>query len=263
LGEYRKTPEYCGPLYKDISVSGNNAEITFTHTSGGLKKHYKNAEIGEFEVRIDGGRWVPAKAEISKNKVIVTAEDAAVITGVRMGYRNSPRINVYNGAGYCASPFVWEDNEAVNRHGAAEKWSAVGDTHFKKCTAQGCSERFEEEEHTGKAPSNCQERAICEKCGYPFGEYGPHGETFLKNEKAPTENEEGYSGDVYCKDCLKQIKEGEVMPPISQQRKNNFTKTLMIGLAALVGVVAAAGTATVLFVKKSKAKKQEANKTAE
>lgn len=41
-----------------------------------------------------------------------------------------------------------------------------------------------------------------------------HGNTEIKNAKEATEEEEGYTGDTYCKDCGEKIKDGEVIPKL-------------------------------------------------
>ena len=110
LGDYDKTPEYSGPLYKEISVSGGKATITFDHIAEGLMLT-KGSTINDLEVRNADGSWVAASGTLSGNVVTVTAEGVSEITGVRMGYMNRPDINLYNTIGgvrgYCASPFKW------------------------------------------------------------------------------------------------------------------------------------------------------------
>ncbi len=260
LGDYNKTPEYCGPLYKDITVKDGKAEITFTHIGGGLTKLMKEAEIGEFEVQTGGGNWRTADAVIEGDKVIVSAEGVSKILGVRMGYSNSPIINVYNGAGYCASPFVWQNTELSNLHEPNEKWSANGETHYKKCDAVGCSEIFEEAKHTGKASKSCKMKAICEVCGYSYGDFGPHGDTEVSAFKPPTETEEGFTGYTYCKDCRKRLDMGEAIPSLSAQRKAKTTKILTITGISAGGLLLVGAVVVIITVIKKKAKKQKETK---
>ena len=112
-GDYDKTPEYSGPLYDKVTVSGSAATITFTHVAEGLMLT-KGTTINDVEVRKADGTWVKATATLSGNVVTVSAEGVTEITGVRMGYMNRPDINLYNTIGgvrgYCASPFVWTAN---------------------------------------------------------------------------------------------------------------------------------------------------------
>ena len=108
-GEYDGTPEYSGPLYDTVTVDGNTATVTFTHVAEGLMLTQGDT-VSEIEVRDVDGSWVTATGTLSGNTVTVTA-DVDEITGVRMGYRNRPILNLYNTVddvrGYCASPFVW------------------------------------------------------------------------------------------------------------------------------------------------------------
>lgn len=109
-GDYDNTPEYSGPLYDEITVDGNTATVTFNHVAEGLMLTTGDT-VTELEVRDTEGNWVAATGTLSDDTVTVTADGVDTVTGVRMGYRNSPDINLFNtvnGAyGYCASPFVW------------------------------------------------------------------------------------------------------------------------------------------------------------
>ena len=113
LGDYDKTPEYSGPLYDTITANGATATITFSHIAEGLMLT-KGDMVNELEVRDISGNWVAATGTLSNNVVTVSADGVSEITGVRMGYRNRPTINLYNTIGgvygYCASPFVWLAN---------------------------------------------------------------------------------------------------------------------------------------------------------
>ena len=109
-GDYDKTPEYSGPLYDSVTVDGATATVTFNHTAEGLMLT-KGTSVTELEVKDENGNWVAATGTLSGNSVIVTANGVTTITGVRMGYRNRPDLNLYNTIGgvygYCASPFIW------------------------------------------------------------------------------------------------------------------------------------------------------------
>ncbi len=255
LGDYSQKPEYCGPLYKDVTVSKGKAEISFTHIGGGLVKLIKEAEIGEFEIMISGGDWVDAKAEIAGDKVVVTAENVSKILGVRMAYKNSPLINVYNGAGYCASPFIWTDETAINRHEAVEHWSSKGDVHYKKCNVVGCDEIYDEAKHSGAAVKSCKDRATCEICGYSYLGGENHGETELRYNVEPTETEVGYTGSLFCKDCGKRLTESEEIPTLAQQRKEKTAKLLTVGGICL-GALIVMGVVVVLIVVLKKKKRE-------
>lgn len=112
LGEYSDTPEYSGPIYKNVNIVKNTATISFSHTGEGLMLT-DGETVSEFEICDTSGNWSPAKANLIDDKVIITMSDDKEIIAIRMGYRNRPSINLYNiidgRRGYCASPFVWSN----------------------------------------------------------------------------------------------------------------------------------------------------------
>ena len=137
--------------------------------------------VRELEIRTGGGRWIGAEGELKGNKVIIKTDKVDKITGVRLAYRNQPNINLYNGAGYCASPFVWTDKNAKIEHSALKNWSNNTSHHWKICDVEGCEEKFEEAEHSGGSAASCKERPVCEVCGKQYGQFGPHLKTAVRN----------------------------------------------------------------------------------
>lgn len=107
-GEYSQTPEYSGPLYDTVNVSGSTATVTFEHIAEGLMIT-AGTDVNEFEVMDSYGNWSSVTATLQENTVVINADKE--IKGVRMGYHNRPNINLYNTVngerGFCASPFVW------------------------------------------------------------------------------------------------------------------------------------------------------------
>ncbi len=97
-------------------------------------------------------------------------------------------------------------------------WSAWEDngngTHSRHCINDGC-EATETKEHSG-GTATCTDKAVCQDCQAKYGELDPenHGNhpTELRNYKAPTEDEAGYSGDYYCTGCDKVVEEGHELP---------------------------------------------------
>ena len=51
------------------------------------------------------GKFVPAKAEIANDKVVVSSPAVPVPAAVRYGWDNVPDVNLYNKEGLPASPF--------------------------------------------------------------------------------------------------------------------------------------------------------------
>lgn len=110
-GDYDETPEYSGPLYDTVTVNGNTATVTFNHTAEGLMLT-SGTTVTELEVKDENGNWVAATGVLQgDNAIVVTADGVTTVTGVRMGYRNRPELNLYSTIGgvygYCTSPFIW------------------------------------------------------------------------------------------------------------------------------------------------------------
>ena len=62
--------------------------------------------------------------------------------------------------------------------------------------------------------SDFSEKAVCEVCGNEYGELDAnnHKNTKLLDAVEATCTEEGYTGDLYCTDCEKQLEEGTTIP---------------------------------------------------
>ena len=79
---------------------------------------------------------------------------------------------------------------------------------------------FAPHEHTGGI-ATCSKKAICEKCGEEYGDYDTtrHLHTERRGVKEATQEEEGYTGDLYCVDCNIMLEKGKtidklpVVPP--------------------------------------------------
>ena len=65
--------------------------------------------------------------------------------------------------------------------------------------------------------ATCVSKAKCEVCGLEYGEIDStnHKNTEIRNAVEATTETEGYTGDVYCTDCNKLVKAGEVIPVIT------------------------------------------------
>lgn len=98
-----KKTEYMGPVYETMKIEGNKIILTFSHCNGGLEA--KDGELKDFIIAGADKKFIPAKAVIDKNKVIVSAEGIDKPTAVRLGWRFNPQINLYNKEGLVASAF--------------------------------------------------------------------------------------------------------------------------------------------------------------
>lgn len=94
---------YSGPLYQEMKAAGDKAWISFNQVGGGLVA--KDGDLKGFTLAGADGKFVPAKAEIKGDKVVVSAEGVSDPKAVRYGWDNVPDVNLFNKEGLPASPF--------------------------------------------------------------------------------------------------------------------------------------------------------------
>ena len=100
---YSEKIEYSGPLYQEMKAAVDKAWISFSHAGGGLVA--KDGDLKGFTIAGADGKFVPAKAEIKGDKVVVSAEGVSDPKAVRYGWDNVPDVNLFNKEGLPASPF--------------------------------------------------------------------------------------------------------------------------------------------------------------
>ena len=100
----KKDLVYSGPLYKSMKIEGAKIRVSFAHVGGGLATRDKK-DLTEFQIAGADGKFVPAKAVIDGETVVVSAESVAAPKNVRFGWRNVANPNLINKAKLPASPF--------------------------------------------------------------------------------------------------------------------------------------------------------------
>ncbi len=100
---YGEKIESSGPLYQSMKTKGDKVAISFSHTGGGLVA--RDGDLKGFTIAGADGKFVPAKAEIKGNNVIVSAKGVTDPKAVRYGWANVPDVNLFNKEGIPASPF--------------------------------------------------------------------------------------------------------------------------------------------------------------
>ena len=121
----------------------------------------------------------------------------------------------YTGDTYCSDCDAKISSGSViqkNAHNPASVWSTDEDYHWHDCQTIGCGNLIDKAAHTG-GEATCVNKAICSVCGVAYGtvDSGNHKNTEIRNVKAATCCENGYTGDTYCKDCGVKIADGTVI----------------------------------------------------
>ncbi|HEV3260996.1 MAG TPA: sialate O-acetylesterase, partial [Gemmataceae bacterium] len=95
---------YSGPLYKSMKVDGDKVIVSFAHVGGGLKSR-DGKPLSEFQIAGKDGKFVPARAVIDGDHVVVSAKHVSAPTQVRYGWHKTANPNLENKEGLPASPF--------------------------------------------------------------------------------------------------------------------------------------------------------------
>ncbi len=181
--QYLKTAATCNSkavYYKSCSVCGVQSETSFF-------------EYGEF----DNTNHVGGTYKVNQKEATCYEEG-------------------YTGDIYCAGCNTKLETGTViekNAHNPASVWSTDENYHWKDCQSVGCGNIIDKAAHNG-GEATCVNKAICSVCGVEYGTVNEenHKNTELRNVKSATEEETGYTGDRYCKDCEKIIEYGMVIP---------------------------------------------------
>lgn len=128
--DYGKGIPYSGPMYESMKVENGKALLSFTHTDGGLVakplpdtyvlrseanataplvRNSPDSELEGFVICGADQQWVFARAKIEGDKVVVWSDQVPAPVAVRYGWAQNPTVNLYNGAGFPASPFRTDD----------------------------------------------------------------------------------------------------------------------------------------------------------
>ncbi|MCK4641661.1 MAG: glycosyl hydrolase family 2 [Candidatus Marinimicrobia bacterium] len=99
----QKNITYSGSLYKSMVIKDDQIRIYFDYADKGLS--VKDGELTHFSIAGSDSIFLPAKARIEDNTVIVWNETIQNPIAVRYGWSNTAELNLFNTAGLPASPF--------------------------------------------------------------------------------------------------------------------------------------------------------------
>lgn len=100
---YNQKVVYSGPVYRSMKIQGNEIELSFDFISKGLIT--KGNELTDFVIAGSDKKFLPAKAIIKGDKIVVSSDKIMTPVAVRMGWSNVPHVNLFNQDGLPASPF--------------------------------------------------------------------------------------------------------------------------------------------------------------
>lgn len=98
-----------GPLYREMKKEGKKIRLLFDHAEGGLVS--KGKELTHFEIAGKDKQFVPAKAKIEGNAIVVSTKQVKDPVAVRFAWSNTAEPNLFNKQGLPASAFRTDDWE--------------------------------------------------------------------------------------------------------------------------------------------------------
>ena len=98
---------YCGPVFKKAECIENKIELIFSHADGLC---VNGEELLDFNVYGNNEEKLNFEYKLIDNALTVFVTSNDVPHKITLGYSNAPEHNLYNAAGYLASPFKLEIN---------------------------------------------------------------------------------------------------------------------------------------------------------
>lgn len=150
---------------------------------------------------------------LAKNPT-VHAKDRVVVNNRRPANCNTQG---YAGDVYCGDcgKLMYNGSaiEKTGRHNRADKISHDASTHYYTCTVCGEAIDSTVAPHAG-GRATCVSKAVCAECGVEYGttDSTKHNHFGVRRIVAPTSANEGYTGDIYCLDCDKDVEKGTSVP---------------------------------------------------
>ena len=92
-----------GPIYKSMKIEGSNVRLSFDYTDSPMVA--KDGELTNFMIAAADRKFVPAKATIENNTIVVSSDDIATPVAVRYAFDNAGVPSLFNKAGLPASSF--------------------------------------------------------------------------------------------------------------------------------------------------------------
>ena len=114
--DYNKNLVYSGPVVEKAKIEGNKIEIKFSNTGSGLVS-IDHQPLNWFSIAGSDKNFLPAKAVIQKNKVIVSNSKIKSPLYVRFGWSEAAQPNLFNKEGLPAVPFSTYKNDLPKQTG--------------------------------------------------------------------------------------------------------------------------------------------------
>jgi len=100
----QKNIVYSGPVYQKMKIVNHTIEISFSKTESGLASR-DGKPLSWFSIAGADGKFVPAKAEIKGDRIVLFASEVPNPVSARFGWNEAAQSNFINKEGLPAVPF--------------------------------------------------------------------------------------------------------------------------------------------------------------
>ena len=116
---YKMKMPYSGPVFKSMKIKDNQIVLNFDFVYNGLTS---KGELKGFTICSKDEKFVPAKAEIINNQIIVSAKGMESPVAVRYSWSNWSEGNLTNIEGFPATPFRTDNFEMITKGVKTQKY---------------------------------------------------------------------------------------------------------------------------------------------
>jgi sialate O-acetylesterase len=97
--------EYSGPMFRQATIERASIRAWFDYAKGLTAK---GGEVTSVEIAGPDGKFVPAKATVDGETIVVSSPEVPTPVAIRYGWASNPQCNLFNSEGLPASPFTSE-----------------------------------------------------------------------------------------------------------------------------------------------------------
>ena len=90
----QKDVVYSGPIYKSMNMEADKIRLSFNYTGSGMVA--KDGALNNFFIAGADKKFVPAKATIKNNTIIVSNDKVAKLVAVRYAFNNADMPRLFN-----------------------------------------------------------------------------------------------------------------------------------------------------------------------
>lgn len=111
---YEQPGEFTGPVFQSAKTSGQQMELSFTHTGSGWLIKDKYGYIKGFEIAGADKKFYFARATIKGDRIVVLSDDVLQPVAVRYNWADdASEGNLFNKENFPAAPFRTDDWEGI------------------------------------------------------------------------------------------------------------------------------------------------------